>query len=325
MAESPLQLNRAEYARRMNRVIDHIDRHLDSALETAELADVANFSRFHFHRIFAAWMGETIGDYVRRRCLETAAFHLSCGTQASVLAVALATGFGSGEALAHAFRQKFGCSPSAWREGRLERIARLAAGMRQASEEADSNPDQVNGSRGQDGFPAPGEDGGSQTPNGESQMEVRVIELPAVSIAYQRHIGPYGIGINEFWRDTMSPWMHSHGLDSATCYGVGHDDPSITAPAKCRYDACVEVPEGFKNGGQATVSTLPGGRYAVAQFKGLPTAIGPAWNSFIREWLPSSGLQCDERPLFERFSPLTALNPQTGELTCELCIPVRAL
>ncbi|UMR30293.1 AraC family transcriptional regulator [Massilia sp. MB5] len=325
MAENLPQLNRAEYARRMNRVIDHIDRHLDSALETAELADIANFSRFHFHRIFAAWMGETIGDYVRRRRLETAAFHLSCGTQASVLEVALATGFGSGEALARAFRQKFGCSPSAWRDGTRERLAALAAGLRQAREAANSNPDQVNGNDGQAGFLPLGEHGDSQSSNGESQMEVRVIDLPAVTIAYQRHIGPYGMSIGEFWRSTMSPWMHSHGLDSATCYGVGHDDPSITAPEKCRYDACVEVPEGFKNGGQASISTLPGGRYAVAQFEGPPTAIAGAWNSFISEWLPSSGLQCDERPLFERFSPQTALNPQTGEFSCELCIPVRAL
>lgn len=321
MSDNLPQLHRAEYTRRMNRVIDHIDRHIDTTLETAELADIANFSRFHFHRIFAAWMGETIGDYVRRRRLERAAFHLSCGTQGSVLEVALATGFGSGEALARAFRQKFGCSPSAWRDGTRERIAEL----RQARQAANSNPDQANGNDDQACFLPLGEHGDSQSPNGECQMKVRVIDLPAVNIAYQRHIGPYGKSVTEFWRSTMSPWMHSHGLDGAMCYGVGHDAPNITAPDKCRYDACVEVPPGFKNGGQASISTLPGGRYAVALFKGQAATIGAAWNSLIREWLPSSGLQCDDRPLFERFSPLTAINPHTGEFTCELCIPVRAL
>ena len=48
---------RTEYARRMNAVLDHIDRHLDTPLDLAQLADVAHFSRFHFHRVFAAWMG----------------------------------------------------------------------------------------------------------------------------------------------------------------------------------------------------------------------------------------------------------------------------
>ncbi|MGK5010557.1 AraC family transcriptional regulator [Janthinobacterium sp. MDB2-8] len=46
---------RAEYARRMNAVLDHINRHLDTPLDLAQLADVAHFSRFHFHRVFAAW------------------------------------------------------------------------------------------------------------------------------------------------------------------------------------------------------------------------------------------------------------------------------
>ena len=44
-----------------------------------------------------------------------------------------------------------------------------------------------------------------------------------------------------------------------------------------------------------------------------------------REWLPASGLQWDERPCFERFSAATAMNPTTGEFSCEICIPVRPL
>jgi len=64
--------SRLEYTQRMNRVLDHIDRHLDQPLALADLAAVANFSSFHFHRIFAAWMGETLGDYLRRRRLRSA-------------------------------------------------------------------------------------------------------------------------------------------------------------------------------------------------------------------------------------------------------------
>ena len=99
----------------MNRVLDHIDRHLDTPLDLAQLADVANFSRFHFHRVFAAWMGETLGDYARRRRLEYGAFLLCCRPADAVLDIALATGFGSGEAFARAFKQHFGAGPGAYR------------------------------------------------------------------------------------------------------------------------------------------------------------------------------------------------------------------
>jgi AraC family transcriptional regulator len=44
-----------------------------------------------------------------------------------------------------------------------------------------------------------------------------------------------------------------------------------------------------------------------------------------REWLPASGLQWDECPYFERISAATAMEPSTGEFSCEVCIPVRPL
>ena len=49
------------------------------------------------------------------------------------------------------------------------------------------------------------------------------------------------------------------------------------------------------------------------------------WTRITREWLPASGLQWDERPCFEHFSAATAMNPTTGEFSCEICIPVRPL
>ena len=316
------QASRAEYARRMNRVLNYIDQHLDQPLELAQLADVANFSRFHFHRIFVAWMGETLGDYARRRRLEKAAFLLASGTAASVLDTALSTGFGSGEAFARAFKQKFGCTPSEWRNSTPARLAGQAARIGQGLQ---SNPDQVLRNPGQAGGAPFSEDGDSLTSNGDYAMEVNVIDLPAARVAYQRRIGAYGPGIGAFWRGTVAPWIQAHGLTANTCYGVGYDDPSITPADKCRYDACVEVPADFASGQQADIMTLPGGRYAVARFQAPTTAIHEAWMWLTREWLPSSGLQCDDRPCFERFDASTGLNPQTGLFTCDICIPVRAL
>lgn len=309
--------SRSEYERRMNRVLDHIDRNLDAQLDLPALADIANFSRFHFHRLFAAWMGETIGDYVRRRRLETAAHKLAAG--GAVLDVALATGFGSGEAFARAFKTRFGSTPTEWRNNTPERTAAFLAALRAQN----SNFDQANSKYGQAGDGASGDHGDSNNPYGETTMEVNIIDLPPVRVAYRRHIGPYGPAIGEFWARAIMPWLFGNGLADATCYGIGHDDPSITPADKCRYDACVEIPDGFEPGGQFGVASLPGGRYAVTRYTGAPRDIGPVWNRLMKEWLPSSGLQCDERPCFERY---VGLATQTeGSFTCDICIPVRAL
>jgi AraC family transcriptional regulator len=93
---------RARYEGRMHAVLTYIDDHLDQALPLATLADVAHFSPFHFHRMFSAWLGETLGDCLRRRRLEVAALRLITQPRTPVLTMALMVGFGSGLACVRA-------------------------------------------------------------------------------------------------------------------------------------------------------------------------------------------------------------------------------
>ena len=76
--------------------------------------------------------------------------------------------------------------------------------------------------------------------------------------------------ISLFWQNTFYPWALTNNLVSQPRYGISHDDPSVTAPEKCRYNACAEVPSDFLALGGANKTTIPGGRYAVLPFKGNP-------------------------------------------------------
>lgn len=51
-----------DYARRILRVLLHIQHNLDAALPLEELASVALFSPFHFHRVFRGMVGESVLD-----------------------------------------------------------------------------------------------------------------------------------------------------------------------------------------------------------------------------------------------------------------------
>jgi AraC family transcriptional regulator len=62
-------------------------------------------------------MGETLGDFLRRRRLEWSAHALLADRRETVLATALDCGFASGEVFARAFRQHFGMTPTDWRNG----------------------------------------------------------------------------------------------------------------------------------------------------------------------------------------------------------------
>ena len=282
----------------MHRVVEHIDRHLDEQLELDTVARVANFSSFHFHRLFTAWMGETLGDYTRRRRLEAAALRLVAQPRVPVLQVALSVGFGSTEAFARAFKARFGSTPTSWRVLQV------------------SNRDQLKSKDDQASGPPSGNDG---------NMKITIVDRQPTTVAYLRHVGPYGEPLADFWMTKVAPWMETNGLYGKPRYGISHDDPGITAPEKLRYDAAVEVPENFAGSGDYQMTVIPGGKYAVGKFKGNNEQVGEAWAWLLREWLPGSGMQLDSRPFFEYYPIDATFDQKTGEFEGEICIPVTPL
>ncbi|HSS93130.1 MAG TPA: AraC family transcriptional regulator [Candidatus Dormibacteraeota bacterium] len=282
----------------MHRVLEHIDRRLDEQLELEDLARVAHFSSFHFHRLFSAWFGETVGEYVRRRRLEVAALRLVAQPRLPVTQVALSVGFGSNEAFARAFKNRFGSTPTLWRASQV------------------SNRDQLKSNVDQAPAPAPGNHG---------DMKVTIVDRQPTTVAYLRHVGPYGQEISDFWMKTVAPWMETNGLYGRPRYGISHDDPGITAPDKLRYDAAVEVPENFSGAGNHQMTVLPGGKYAVGKFKGSEGEVGEAWAWMLRDWLPGNSMQLDSRPFFEHYPVEATYDSKTGDFECEICVPVTPL
>jgi AraC family transcriptional regulator len=84
----------SEYAQRIDRVIDYLRGNLDRPVKLAELANVACFSEFHFHRIFRAVSGETLNNFTNRLRLEKDA-RLLRYSAASLTDIALDCGFSS--------------------------------------------------------------------------------------------------------------------------------------------------------------------------------------------------------------------------------------
>lgn len=111
------QLRRQEYTARINRVMDYVRDHLTGDLRLETLAAVANFSPYHFHRLFKSLVGETVNEYVRRRRCAAAASKLIYNPRLTVTKIATQCGFGSPSSFARDFRAAFGMSASQFREG----------------------------------------------------------------------------------------------------------------------------------------------------------------------------------------------------------------
>jgi AraC family transcriptional regulator len=100
---------------RIEAVKHYIGEHIDESLNREVLAAVAGFSVPHFHRLFTACQGEKIASYVRRVRLERAGRKLRMGA-VDITEVALAAGYETHAAFSKAFNQRFGFSPSEFRQ-----------------------------------------------------------------------------------------------------------------------------------------------------------------------------------------------------------------
>ncbi len=100
--------------RRLRRVIDYMDAHLDEDITVGDLAEVAHLSRFHFLRAFKAATGVTPHRYLSARRLVRAKEMLEQG-DVSLSDLAQACRFSSQANFSRAFRRAVGTSPGAYR------------------------------------------------------------------------------------------------------------------------------------------------------------------------------------------------------------------
>lgn len=97
------------YAEYLQKAVDFIEENIRQPLSAEQCADIAGFSRYHFHRIFLVYMGLPVMPYVRKRKLSHARSELCKGKR--VLDVALDLGYGSERSFSRAFLQEFRATP----------------------------------------------------------------------------------------------------------------------------------------------------------------------------------------------------------------------
>ena len=108
------QNTKHSYRQRLERVINHISDNLSEDLDVNQLAEIANFSPYHFHRIYREIISEPVNVTVRRLRLHHAAREL-ISTELPVLTIAKNVDYGSVEAFSRAFSKAYGFTPMKYR------------------------------------------------------------------------------------------------------------------------------------------------------------------------------------------------------------------
>ncbi len=280
------------YRQRLLRVQLYIERHLDEELFLEDLARVAHFSPYHFHRIFRGMLGESVKGYVRRLRLECAAHRLAHTSQ-PVTHIGLEAGYEAHEAFSRAFKNLFGVSPQSYRET----CRAHAAGFMTLEPFA------------------------PQPPTGGNIMEVRIEHLPTRTVAFMRHVGPYA-ACGQTWA-RLCAWAGPKGLlEPQTLFlGVCHDDPEVTASENIRYDACISLERPLTSEGDVGVQDILGGEYAVASHKGPLDKLKDSYAWLCGQWAPRSGREIKAAPSVEIYRNDPDTTPPE-EILVDICVPL---
>jgi len=248
---------------------------LDGELRLTSLAREAGYSPFHFHRLFTRRLGETPAKYVERRRLDRAAY-LVAVTEASLIDIGLAVGFGSAETFSRAFRRRFGVPPRDYRQ-----MARVSL---KARAEASA------GFRG----------------DGCELSEVRFVALKPVQLIAIRRVGPYGEAHlppfaphDRYW-NTLETWAREVGVSyQREAWGFFPDDPNVTPPDLLRADICLPVddPVAAPEGDIRSLA-FEGGLYAVIEHLGPYDTVSQAYRGC------ADGIRRSGRYVFREGPPL---------------------
>ncbi|HHF7345214.1 TPA: GyrI-like domain-containing protein [Legionella feeleii] len=254
------------YERQLNRVIEFIGKHLDEKLTLNQLSDIACFSKYHFHRLFTAYTGLSLQQYVRWLRLKRAAHQLIVNKDKSIIEIAINAGFESHESFTRAFKQACHLNPSEFR----------AQSSWQVWEQQPYC------------LPKPG----------EMTMHVSIKNMAARRLAVLEHRGdPQKVGDSV---NRLINWAKAQTINlkpkAGEAFGFAYDDPQTTPAAEFRFDLGITVPEQLKLEGEVIEKRLPAGRYAVAVHKGSRNTIGDTVYGLYRDWLPESGEELGNLP-----------------------------
>jgi len=144
-------------------------------------------------------------------------------------------------------------------------------------------------------------------------MEVNIVNCEPIRVAMLKHRGDPGllmntVGIFIDWRKTtgLSP------VKSSRSFGIAYDNPDTTEPEKFQFGICGAVSESIPENPQGVQNwVIPGGRCAVVRHLGSHDRIGESIYPLYRDWLPQSGENLRDFPLYFHYLNLI---PETAEL-----------
>ena len=283
------------YVQSINTVIDYIEKNIQKKLSLEQLAGIAGFSKYHFHRIFSAYMGETLNSFVMRLRAEKVAKIICCYPHKSFTEIAYECGFSDSSAFTKAFKRRFNLTPNEW--------------VKQ------SDVPIFNSSRASDLLDFSVKD---------IFVSASLEYLPSFTLAYTRYIGRYAGDAKLFTSlfTKLHVWCEKHSIDmsKSKLFCLYHDSIDLTDEDKLRVSAGVEIKDDVATDEHIGKLKIARDKYLVAKFKVDETQYGLAWKYVFAYLLNEFNVKPASSPSFEMYEPCLS---KKIEHNVSICVPLQ--
>ncbi|EMX0189386.1 AraC family transcriptional regulator [Bacillus thuringiensis] len=288
--------SRNEYLRRIHKVQDYIESNIDSSLSIEKLADIAGFSKFHFHRIFKGIVDEPLSRYVNRLKLERATNLLTYRLDMTITDIAYHFGFTDSAVFSRTFKNYYGVSPSQYRNDNSKNCKDVR-GIPQYNE-----CKQVRGN-------------------------VEIVTADDINVAYIRHIGTYGELTIAFPKMIEKVFHYAakqnyHVFDDTKVLTIYHDHHEFTEDYHLRTSLCITIPDASAvETNDIGIMIIPSGKYAVGHFEIFQDEYKGAWDFIYGEWLQNSGYKPRDSYPFEMYKNDPRRHPEKKHIV-DIYVPI---
>lgn len=273
----------------MNKVVKHIEDNLGAEIDINELSKIACYSAYHFHRLFRAYVGESIYGYRKRLLLERAVKQLLYSSD-SIIEISFKCGYENQSSFNKAFKSQFSYTPSQVRKQRVSvNTRKIKLNIKWSI-----------------------------------QMKPEIKNIENINVICARETGSYVEAAPKAWGRIMK-FTYSNKLmtKDTKLIGISHDDPNVTDPDHIRYDACVDIDADTTNEDNLTKQTIAGGKYAVFLHKGAYENFQQTYSYIFNKWLPESNHKLhDEKICFEVYLNRDPRRTKPENLRTEIHIPL---
>ncbi|UII75339.1 AraC family transcriptional regulator [Flagellimonas sp. HMM57] len=270
---------RQEYIKRVNYVLDFIEKNLEASLSLETLSKRGHYSTFHFHRVFSIIVGETLNEYLNRKRIERIASILLLNTNTPIKELAYNYGFNSQSSFSRAFKKYYGVSPTRFKSDGITTLRKIGIEPFSTERYIRSIDDIKKWI--------------------DMNAQIGVKELRETKLAGIMHIGEFEEIGNMYQR--LMEWGHKRGLLSTSDFKtitIYHDNPNVTQISKVRYSACVSVNKNIDADGEIRPYKIPKGYYAVGNFEIEANDFPKAWKS-MSVWVIENNYKFRDGDYFE--------------------------